>query len=249
MGDEPAMLKKNLPGIPVIVDKDRMRAAAKAALEYRADTVVLDDGMQQWGIKKDLEVVAVDSGNPFGNRCLIPRGILREPLSALRRADIFVLTKTNLYPHSADTLSFLRGVNPVAEVFCAEHAAAGFYTLGKEAEMLPVQSLQGKAAAAFCGIGDPESFKKALCALGARTELFYSFPDHYQYRAEDLRRISAEAAQRGIDILVTTEKDAARLANLQLTTYNLQLVFVLRIQLRMINEQRFLNRLSGIYLP
>jgi tetraacyldisaccharide 4'-kinase len=127
MGDEPYMLQMRLEGIPVIVDADRIRAGRRAVNIFKADTVILDDGFQQWRIAKDLEIVTIDATRPFGNGQLLPRGILREPLSSLARADILVLTKTNLSHKTSGIREALYSWSPKASVFESSHEPAGFY--------------------------------------------------------------------------------------------------------------------------
>ncbi|MDD5167074.1 MAG: tetraacyldisaccharide 4'-kinase [Candidatus Omnitrophica bacterium] len=246
MGDEPYMLSQKLGDVPVLVDPDRRRAAKQAEEKYGADTAILDDAFQQWRIKKDLEVVAIDATDPFGNRHLLPRGILREPLSSLKRADVFVLTKTNLNPDIQDIKDFLRQVNPQAEIFEAIHKPMDFYNLREPAKILKTDALKTKSVALFSGIGDPDSFQNLILSLGIDIGLSFEFPDHHNYTKEDLEKIVRGCRNKNIDTLVTTEKDAARLGALQLAAYNVQF-FVLRIQLEIKDEQRFYNRLLKLY--
>ncbi|MFH1339262.1 MAG: tetraacyldisaccharide 4'-kinase, partial [Candidatus Omnitrophota bacterium] len=160
MGDEPFMLSKNLCDIPVIVDKDRIRAAKKAIRDYGTDAVILDDGFQQWRISKDLEIVTIDATNPFGNLRLLPRGILREPLSSLKRADIFVLAKVNLRPANQGIEEILKKVNPGALIVEAIHSPLGFYRIGDSRDnLLGPGEFKGKKASLVCGIADPRSFE------------------------------------------------------------------------------------------
>ena len=247
IGDEPYMLSKNLGDIPVIVDADRLRAAKKALKDYHVDTVILDDGFQQWRIKKDLEIVAIDVVNPFGNQRLIPRGILREPLSSLSRADIFVLTKVNLNPNTERLIQILEKLNPKAIILKTSHQPLGFYEINKPNELLSADILKGKSAALFCGIGDPDSFKNLIETLGIKIGLFFNFADHHDYTEEDLGRIFKDAKDENLDAIITTEKDAARLTQRKLEDLGCR-VFVLRIKIQITkDEQGFFHRLLGLY--
>ena len=247
LGDEPCMLKNALKDIPVLVDPDRIRSSGLAIRNYGADTVVLDDGFQQWKIDKDLEIVTIDSSNPFGNQHLLPRGILREPLSSLKRADIFVLTKTNLNPDIQDIKDFLSSINPHALIIESIHHPLGFYRLNKRDELLGTEALRGEAVSLICGIGDPYSFENLIISLGINIGLSFVFPDHHPYSRKDLENIARETRKKNINIIVTTEKDAARLP--QPSAYNFQqTIFVLRIELKITkNEQEFHNRLLQWY--
>jgi len=247
MGDEPYMLKMNLKDIPVVVDADRIRAANTAIRDYGVDTVILDDGFQQWRIKKDLEIVTIDAAHPFGNKNLIPRGILREPLSSLKRPDIFVLTKTNLNPDTQNIKDFLSSINPESLIVDSIHMPLGFYRLGKNEELLKIDALKAKTVTLISGIGDPDSFEKLIARLGINIGLALRFPDHHPYLQEDLENVIQESRKKNIDTIVTTEKDAVRLGSLQLTAYSLQLLY-LRITLAITkNEQGFYNRLLQLY--
>lgn len=247
MGDEPYMLKMNLGDVPVVVDTDRIRAAKLAIHNYGADTVILDDGLQQWPIKKDLEIVTIDATCPFGNRKLIPRGILREPLSSLKRADVFILTKTNLNPDNQDTKDFLSSINPQSLIVESTHSPLGFYRLQERDEFLRLEALKGETVTLISGIADPDSFQNLIASLGIIIGLAFRFPDHYSYAQKDLEDIIRESQKKGIDTIITTEKDAVRLSNSQLPTPNFQLLY-LRVELKMTkDEQGFYNRLLRLY--
>jgi len=271
MGDEPYMLYNKLSDVQIIVDSDRIRGANKAIKKYGVDTVILDDGFQQWKIKKDLEIVTIDSTNPFGNQRLIPRGILREPLTSLKRADIFILTKTNLMPNVvkqavslrhpevtlqgdaafgnpdvADIKDFLNQINPRAAVFQAIHHPIGFYAINKPDELLNTELLKNKTVTLFSGIGDPESFENLILNLGMNIGLSFKFRDHYNYTQKDLDKIIQRSQDKNINTVITTEKDAVRIYELRVTSYELR-VLVLRIKLEIKDEQRFYPRLLGLY--
>ena len=246
MGDEPYMLSKNLEDIPVIVGSDRISSARKAIKEYGVDTVILDDGFQQWRIAKDLEIVAIDTVNPFGNRCLLPRGILREPLSSLKRADVFVLTKANLGSGGEDAKNCLSRINPSAQIFSAKHKPLGFYRIDKPGELLKPEALKTVRVTLFSGIGDPESFENLIKSIGLNIGLSFKFLDHHNYTEEDLEKIVRASRDRNISTIITTQKDAARLGSLQLAPSGPRFLY-LRIGLEIEDEQRFYNRLRQLY--
>jgi tetraacyldisaccharide 4'-kinase len=246
MGDEPYMLAKKLD-IPVIVDPDRIKAAHQAIRDYKVDTVILDDGFQQWRIKKDLEIATLDATDPFGNRHLLPRGILREPLSGLRRADVIVFTKTNLNPDIQDIKDFLSENKWQAETFDSIHSPASFYRLENPDVLLNPDSLRGKTVTLFSGIGDPDSFENLIISLGINVGLALRFPDHHSYSSDDLEKIFKSSQEKNINTIITTEKDAVRLNNAQRTAHNAELL-VLRIALKITqDEERFRNRLLRLY--
>lgn len=239
LGDEPLMLSKKLPETKVVVDANRVRAAKYVLSNFKVDTLLLDDGLQQWHLKKDLEIVTIDSRCPFGNGHLIPRGILRQPLTSLAKTDIFVLTKTNLYPPSSDLMNLLQKLSPKALFVFSEHYAKDFLSLDKGG-VVALDSLKDKVALLFSGIGDPESFERIIAALGIKVGFSFRFPDHYEYTGEDIGKIISEAKKRHAHVLITTEKDAMRLQGKDISFPTM----ILRIGLRIVkNEEEFLSRL------
>ncbi|MFH0855943.1 MAG: tetraacyldisaccharide 4'-kinase [Candidatus Omnitrophota bacterium] len=249
MGDEPSMLSKSLGDIPVIVGHDRVKSAQRAVKEYAADTVILDDGMQQWRIKKDLEIVTISFAQGFGNRHMLPRGILRQPLSSLRQADIFVLTKAGLTTGSLNSVKdYLHKVNPQAPVIESAHEAVGFYDINEPDRLLNPDFLEGRRAALFSGIGEPDSFAKLTASLGVNIGLDLRFGDHHNYSEKDLEGVISRAAQESLSVIITTEKDAARLSGEKLKLFTGFNVFVLRVALKITrNEEQFFVRLLGLY--
>jgi len=246
MGDEPYMLQMNLKDIPVIADADRIRSGNRAIHDYGADTVIFDDGFQQWRIKKDLEIVTIDATNPLGNRYLLPRGILRQPLSSLKRADVLVLTKTNLNADIEGIKDTLNKLNPSGMIIESIHQPRGFYDIDKPQGAFNTEILRGKIATLFSGIGDPDSFENLIIGLGIKIGLSFRFADHHNYTREDLDRIIKSSRDKNIDTIITTQKDAARLCDLRFAICDLRFL-VLRIELVMKGEQRFYDRLLKLY--
>jgi len=247
MADEPYMLKENLKDIPVLVDKNRVRLAYFAVNNYGLDTVILDDGFQQWRLKKDLEIVTLDVTNPFGNFKLIPRGILRQPISSLKKVDIFILTKTNLKSDYQTLKNFLNQINPRALIFESVHKPLGFYQISQPNNLLALDYFKHKSVTLFSGIADPDSFENLVLSLGINIGLSFRFSDHYSYTKHDLKKIIEESENKGINIFITTQKDAFRLKILGLSEYIFNL-FVLKIALKIIkNEEEFNQRLLKLY--
>jgi len=245
-GEEARMLEENLEGLPVIVDSDRIKGGRRAIKEYFADTLILDDGFQQWRLVKNLDIAVIDASNPFGNRNMLPRGILREPLSSLKRADIFMLTKTDMAADLNKLKVYLQRLNNRAEIFDSVHKPVNLYRLDKKAESLPLGFLKGKTVAIFCGIGDPESFGSLIRSAGAEVAAFCKYPDHHDYTDADLESIISGAKEKNIGTIITTEKDAARIINSGLNDYNSSF-FALRVELAIKENERFVKRLFGLY--
>jgi tetraacyldisaccharide 4'-kinase len=210
-GDEPYMLARNLPGVVVLVDKDRVKAGAYAIKRFGCDTLVLDDGFQYLPLKGRLNLLLVDKTNPFGNGFLLPRGILREPIKHLKRASYVFLTKSKgVRDDELETM--IRRFNPDAEIIECAHKPQYLQRLDGE-ERLPLSALAGRRIGAFSGIAAPESFEGFLRETGARLGYAKRFLDHHRFTAEELQTVFQEALQAKVEMLITTEKDAVRITS------------------------------------
>ena len=213
-GDEPFMLARNLPGVIVLVDKNRVKAGAYAIKRFGCDTLVLDDGFQYLPLKGRLNLLLVDKTNPFGNGHLLPRGILREPVKHLKRASYVFLTKSN-GQRDLELEALIARHNPGVDIIECAHQPQYLQRFGVPAEAPgarePLLFLKGRRVAAFSGIATPESFEKFLRDLGAKLVARERFLDHYRYTDEDFDALFDLARREGADCLVTTEKDAVRI--------------------------------------
>jgi len=208
-GDEPYMLARNLPGVVVLVDKDRVKAGAHAIKEFGCDTLVLDDGFQYLPLKGRLNLLLVDKTNPFGNGFLLPRGILREPIKHLKRASYVFLTKSKGV-RDEELEAMIRRFNPDAEIIECAHKPQYLQRIGGD-ERLPLAAIAGKRIGAFSGIAAPESFEAFLRETGARLEYTKRFLDHHRFSSEELQGVFKEALGARVDMIITTEKDAVRI--------------------------------------
>lgn len=213
-GDEPYMLARNLPGVIVLVDKNRVKAGEFAIKKFGCDTLVLDDGFQYLPLKGSLNLLLVDKTNPFGNGHLLPRGILREPIKHLRRASYVFLTKSN-GQRDQELERLIAEHNPGVDVIECAHRPQFLRRFGVADDSpearVPLTFLKGRRVLAFSGIATPESFEKFLRDLGAMLVGRERFLDHYRFGDEDLEELFAQAEREGAECLVTTEKDAVRI--------------------------------------
>ncbi|MCK8824275.1 tetraacyldisaccharide 4'-kinase [Fuchsiella alkaliacetigena] len=209
-GDEALMLAQRLEGVPIIIGSNRVVTGDYACREFEAEILILDDGFQHWPLARDVDVVVIDATNPFSNGYVIPRGILREPLSSLERADIFLLSKVDQAPEEklAEIKDKLNKYNPQALIF--ETAYRPSYLRNLEGSVkLAAEFLARKRVIAVSGIGNPASFEQTLEDLGVELVKHTKFEDHHRYTKEELVDIFSEAAAKGVELIVTTEKDAA----------------------------------------
>ena len=210
-GDEPYLMAKKLPGIPVIVSPSRFHAGLLAHRKHGADFFILDDGFQHIHLKRDFDLVLMDSRRPFGNGRLLPWGPLREPVRHLSRADAFVLTRADAVSENATRAEeeFLRGKFQ-KPVFLSKHIPEKIVFPHEDKEY-NVGFLKGKRVTAFAGLARPDAFRETLSGLGAEVLSFKAFKDHHVYAPGQLRLLSREKSRTGADCLITTEKDWVRI--------------------------------------
>ena len=213
-GDEPYMLASNLPGVAVVVDRDRVKAGRYAIKRLGCDTLILDDGFQYQRLRHSVEVVLVDSTNPFGNGNLLPRGILREPARHLKRADIVFLTKCR--GDVSAVREEVRRLNPTAEIVECNHVPKSLRDVWS-CEELPLSWLEGRTACTLSGIASPRGFEDSLRRLGAKVVWCERYADHHRYDASEVLYALNRTADMGADALVTTEKDAVRFPRFEAT--------------------------------
>ena len=239
-------------GVKVFVGRDRVRFA-KEALLGGAGTIILDDGFQHRRLRRDLDIVLIDSANPFGNGSLFPRGILREPLDNLKRADVIVLTKADKGRAGVSALEEkIKKIAPGKNIVKAIHKPRNLFDI-KTGNPAEISSLSGKAVCAVSAICDPSYFRHTLEEIGAGITLEFIFPDHHPYKKDDLARIFSGCEKKKIDTIVTTEKDAVKLKKLMSTTSTplagIPSVFVLGVELLIIQgEKEFNEKIDRLYM-
>jgi tetraacyldisaccharide 4'-kinase len=214
VGDEPLLMCRSLGDIPVVKGADRYASGIYALdhLDPKPDIFVLDDGFQHRKLYRDMDVLLVNSRNPFDNGKLLPVGLLREPLREIRRADVVVITK-KADRNSVKLKEAIRGFNPGAPIFDAGYKLAA--VVDASGERRPIEWLAGKDVYAFCGLGEPGSFRDSLLRAGARVRGFKPFSDHYRYSQSDIQKLSREAHMKGAPWIITTEKDIMRLGGIE----------------------------------
>jgi tetraacyldisaccharide 4'-kinase len=213
--DEAKVLAAAHPDVLHLQGADRLALARRAADEHLGDVLVLDDGFQQIGIAKRLNVCAIDATNPFGYGAVLPRGLLRERPSALYRARPVVVTRAELAPAGrveAIRREVLRW-NEFARIVVSEMRFSALTDAAGASAGAPAD-LAGKRVLLACGVGNPEAFASGVRALGARVDGHLEFPDHHAYATADVASIAKRAAELACEVVVTTAKDAVKLATL-----------------------------------
>jgi len=209
--DEALLLEENLPDVPHLQGAKRAELAKIAVEELESEVLILDDGMQHRQLARDVEIVLIDATDPFGGGWLLPGGLLREPLSSIRRANVIVITRIDaITREAADKLrSRLERLAPRKSILTAQFLPTQLIREGDAS--VPVEQLRGKRVVSFCGIGNPDSFEKMLESLGANVADRRTFPDHYAYGRNDVVDLAAWIRQFAPDVVVTTQKDAVKL--------------------------------------
>jgi tetraacyldisaccharide 4'-kinase len=212
LSDEPAILTKSCPDAKVVVNPDRVSGAKKAIEEYGAQVLVMDDGFQHRRLGRDLDIVAVDATCPFGGGMMLPAGLLREPISAIKRAGAVVITRSDqaspMQIHLIENT--VRKANPTAVIARAVHAPVRAKMLKGKA--VSITELKARKIYAFCGIGNPEGFFGTLRGIGLRLVGTRVYDDHWDYSVEDIKEIFKEATLRGARTILTTQKDWVKTA-------------------------------------
>jgi tetraacyldisaccharide 4'-kinase len=208
--DEALVLEENLPDVPHLQGADRVRWARAAVEELESEVLLLDDGFQHRRLARDLDLVLLDATDPWGQGRLLPRGLLREPTSGLRRAGAILLTRCDQAPDLDQLHRQVGRIAPGVPVVETTHRPLDLVDSDQAAE--PLESLRERPVAAFCGIGNPEAFRRTLLDLGADLRAFLAFADHHPYTrddVEDLRRWAGDLPAGGI--VVTTQKDLVKI--------------------------------------
>jgi tetraacyldisaccharide 4'-kinase len=212
-GDEPLLLAEKLKGeAAVICDADRIASARGAIKNLGAELFILDDGFQHLRMARDYNIVAIDAINPWGNRRLLPAGNLRESPDQLVRADCIVITRADDVAQTEALKSEVDRLSKGRPVFLSRMKIAGLRKLTSSAS---ANELKSEPVAAFCGVGNPESFFAQLRRDGYTLRHTRVFPDHHYYTQEEIDALVSESSQRGARALLTTAKDEVKLRSLR----------------------------------
>ena len=218
-GDEPFMIAQKLKSVPVLVGENRFETGMRAIREFEVDVILLDDGFQHLRLERDVNLVLLDCKSPFGNGHLLPRGILREPIASLFRGDAFVLTRYDSFKDAAINTS--NRLPPDKPVFISSHRPFVSHIfkggdISVESD-LPESSasntdfLKGHPAVCFSGIARNDDFIHTIKNIGCAVTRVFSFPDHYRYSNQDLKKIATAAELTNAEFILTTAKDFVRI--------------------------------------
>jgi tetraacyldisaccharide 4'-kinase len=209
-GDEPFLLARRLPGVPVVVGPNRYEAGRLARARFGITAAVLDDGFQHRTLARNLEIIMARAVTPWGNGRLLPGGPLREPLDGLGRANLIVATGARSLEDAPEVTATVARIAPAVPVLTAVHVPTECFE-SRAMQFVPVSELAGARVVAFAGIGSPAGFRRTLGETAVVVVHFEEFADHHWYTRDDLERLQRRAAEARAHGLVTTEKDWVRL--------------------------------------
>jgi len=241
LGDEPFLMAKQLNEIPIVVGSNRFKNAQMALRHFSISGFLLDDGFQYLSLYRDLDILLIDSQIGFGDYHLLPRGILREPLLQIKRADIFLITKVIDSQSSQRLEEKILNIKPSSKIFHSHYEPIGLIT--PKGEIEDIGLFHGKSVAALSGIGNHEYFSYLLKKCGMLVLKEFVFPDHHFYTEKDLTFIREKVKE--VEYVVTTEKDMVKLNQLQIEWIPLR---ALRVEMRIWEEEEFYKRIMEIFL-
>lgn len=234
--DEPAILAERCPQAKVIVNPDRVTGAAEAVNKFGAEVLVMDDGFQHLRLARDLDIVTVDATGPFGYGRLLPAGLLREPVTALARANAVVITRCDQIKETelAELEQKLQQINPNMIIARSTHAPiCAKSTKNKE---INLESLKNKKVFVFCGIGNPQAFLNTIRMLGCYVVGSRVYDDHHFYNPDDVAGIYEQAMRGKAELILTTHKDWTKIARLDVLREEMPLAY-LAIELKFISGE------------
>ena len=209
--DEIELMKFRLQGRAAFgVGKDRFAEGQRIESQRHIDVFLLDDGFQHLQLARDLDILLMDTSCPLAGESLLPAGRLREPLSAMSRANVLVFTRTENMPGTVEAIQKLNQY----PVFAAATRLVGFRRLGGEITLLSPAEIGAGPFFAFCGLGNPDAFFRDLRSWGLTVCGQMSFPDHHRYTEKDVSQIQMGAKREGANAFVTTEKDERNLSGM-----------------------------------
>jgi tetraacyldisaccharide 4'-kinase len=210
--DEAMELAQQLPDVVHLQHPDRATAALNAIRELEAQLILLDDGFQHRQLARDLDIVLIDAAEPFGYGRVFPRGMLREPLSGLARADVVALTRVDMADDARRTAIRQTAGRLAGEAVWMELRHAPHCLRSNANQTCDVRAFAGRSVAAFCGIGNPAAFQHTLKECGCQVPLFHEFPDHHAYPRRDVQWLTEWVSSRDdVCAVLCTQKDLVKL--------------------------------------
>lgn len=247
LNDEGRELKWQLPLVPHVQNRDRILAANQLLANSTVQVILCDDCFQHRRLYRDLDIVVIDATNPFGFNHLLPRGLLREPVSSLKRANIALITRSDQVSEKEleKIKNTIRETNPTMVVASSIQRPTGWVSLS--GQTYPLTELMGKALFSFCGIGNPTAFNRNLVNGGFMVVGSRSFPDHHHFTHGDIESVQQLAAPLQAEHIVCTVKDLVKIREIENASAD---IFALKVETEIVDQERqFLDTLKGCIKP
>ncbi|WP_196591359.1 tetraacyldisaccharide 4'-kinase [Pectinatus frisingensis] len=255
-GDEAFLLAKNLPDVPVLIGPDRSLTGEYAIENFGVEVAILDDGYQHWQLKRNMDILLVDSINIFGNEHILPRGTLRESLSHLDRADVCLLTKVDqATPHSREYIrKTLSQNNDHALIVESIHNPMGFVEIGEWSDNIgctgkKIVEMVGCRIMVVSAIGNPASVEQTLQSIGTIIVESIRFPDHHDYSLDEIAAVMKQAEKRGAEAIVITDKDAVKFPQEIIQEKNRIPIYIISIEIKFKNGAEEFYQYIKEHLP
>ncbi len=244
LNDEARELQQKLPDVPHLQNPNRVAAAKVAVEKFDCQLILLDDAFQHRRIHRDLDIVLLDAIEPFGYGHLLPRGLLREPVSSLARADVIALTRADMVDAARRAEIRQQALRHAPDAIWLEvtHRPRGL--LASSGQSAGLDLLNGKTVGAFCGVGNPAGFRHTLESCGAKIVDFKTYPDHYRFERADIEQLCQWSDGLEVDTIVCTHKDLVKISVDQLGRQSL---WAVAIGLEIVSGQESLEtKLQGL---
>jgi len=225
--DEFMEMSRRFPNVPHLQDRNRAEAIQKLLQTEQVDLIILDDAFQHRRVERDIDLVLLDATAPFGFGHVFPRGTLREPIGGLRRADIALLTRSDLIDETErqEIRQRVLSINPNIIWGETVHVPTSLISATSFATE-PIEAIAGQSALAFCGIGNPAAFRKTLEQCGVHIAKLMPFPDHHHYTAFDADELVRTAKKLGANSILCTMKDLVKLDRMDFSGFPLRAISI-----------------------
>jgi tetraacyldisaccharide 4'-kinase len=235
-------LTQTCPAAKVIINPDRVAGAQEAINKFAAQALIMDDGFQHRRLGRNLDIVTIDAICPFGYGKILPAGLLREPLSALKRADVAVLTRSGQIKKTEleNLEAMLYQINPKMLIAKAVHTPLCARTT--RGEQMTLDQLKGKKIFVFCGIGNPSAFLNTLTKIGVQLVGSKTYNDHHIYTNKDIKDIYEQTLYLDAQLVLTTQKDWMKISSMKLPTTDLTFAYLI-MEIEFISGQDKLKQL------
>lgn len=240
--DEPVIFAESCPEVNVIVNPDRVAGAEEAAIKFGTKVLIMDDGFQHRRLARDLDIVAIDATLPFGYGRILPAGLLREPVSSLKRAGAVVITRCDQIAENelGELEEKLRLINSDMVIARSIHVPA--YVKSIDNNKISLEELKGKKIFSFCGIGNPSSFLSTVKTTGAELTGSKIFNDHHHYTEACIADIFEQAKRLKVDLILTTQKDQNKITRPAFSKTEIPLAYI-GIEIKFLSGQEKLRDL------